>query len=173
MGLANKQGQFHPNVFTDNISFYFYAIISIKKLIKQSHNGTTWLFHHSLKPFRVLRLNTRFKMQNLCFSTPSFSTWIAKQFQNDRMQWFTTHSELQKYVSISFYFDFYFTNCMQNYPAMSRKHSGNKLLVTTENILHKSHFKFQISEACGLQILKFLIFSQDEIFVDSNGESDR
>ena len=41
------------NVFTDNISFYFYAIISIKNLIKQSHNGTTWLFHHSLKP--VLR----------------------------------------------------------------------------------------------------------------------
>ena len=62
---------------------------------------------------------------------------------------------------------------MQNYPAISRKHSGKKLLVTTENILQKSHFKFQISEACGLQISKFLIFSQDEIVVDSNGESDR
>ena len=26
------------NVFTDNISFYFYAIISIKNLMKQSHS---------------------------------------------------------------------------------------------------------------------------------------
>ena len=43
----------------------------------------------------------------------------------------------------------------------------------TEDILHKSHFKFQISEVCGLQISKFLIFSQDEIVVESNGESDR
>ena len=45
---------------------------------------------------------------------------------------------------------------MQNYPTMSREHSGKKLLVTTEDILHKSHFKFQISEPLGLQILKFL-----------------
>ena len=62
---------------------------------------------------------------------------------------------------------------MQNYPTMSREHSGKKLLVTTEDILHKLHFKFQISEACGLQISKFLIFSSDEIVVDSNGESNR
>ena len=39
------------NVFTDNISFYFYPIISIKNLMKQSHNGTSWLFQHSLKIF--------------------------------------------------------------------------------------------------------------------------
>ena len=77
------------------------------------------------------------------------------------------------YISISFYFEFYFKNCIQNYPTMSREHSGKKLLVTTEDILHKSHFKFQISEPCGLQILKFLIFSSDEIVVDSNRESDR
>ena len=44
---------------------------------------------------------------------------------------------------------------MQNYPTMSREHSGKKLLVTTEDILHKSHLKFRISEPC-LQILKFL-----------------
>ena len=62
---------------------------------------------------------------------------------------------------------------MQNYPTMSREHSGKKLLVTTEDILHKSHFKFRISEAHGLQILKFLIFSHDEIVVDSNRKSDR
>ena len=62
---------------------------------------------------------------------------------------------------------------MQNYPIMSREHSGMKLLVSTEDILHKSHFKFWISEPCGLQISKFLIFSGDEIVVDSNGESDR
>ena len=114
-----------------------------------------------------------FKMQNACFSTQSFSTWIVKQFQKGRMQGFMICSEPQKYVSISFYFDFYFTNCMQNYPTMSREHSGKKLLVTTGDILHKSHFKFWISEACGLQILKFLIFSHDEIVVESNGESDR
>ena len=40
-----------PNVFTNNISFYFYAIISIKDLMKQSHNGMSWLFQHSLKIF--------------------------------------------------------------------------------------------------------------------------
>ena len=56
---------------------------------------------------------------------------------------------------------------------MSREHSGKKLLViSTEDILHKSHFKFRISEPRGLQILKF-IFSGNEIVVDSNEESDR
>ena len=40
---------------------------------------------------------------------------------------------------------------------MSREHSDKKLLISTEDILHKSHFKFQISETCGLQISKFLI----------------
>ena len=62
---------------------------------------------------------------------------------------------------------------MQNYHAMSREHSGKKLLVTTEDILHKSHFKSQISEPCGLQILKFLIFSSDEIVVEKNKKNDR
>ena len=62
---------------------------------------------------------------------------------------------------------------MQNYPTSSREHSGKKLLVTTEDILHKSHFKFQISKESNLQISKFLIFSCDEIVVDSNRESDR
>ena len=76
-------------------------------------------------------------------------------------------------MSISFFFDLYFKNCVQNYPTMSREHSGKNLLVTTKDILHKQHFKFQISEACGLQILKFLIFSCDEVVVESNGESDR
>ena len=62
------------NVFTDNISFYFDAIISIKKLIKQSHNGVSQLFQHGLKMLQVFRLNMSFKMQNVCFSTWSFST---------------------------------------------------------------------------------------------------
>ena len=62
---------------------------------------------------------------------------------------------------------------MQNCPTMSRKHSDKKLSVTTEDNLDKSHFKFRISEPCGLQISKFLIFSCDDIVVDSNGESDR
>ena len=84
-----------------------------------------------------------------------------------------THSESWKYVSISFYFEFYFKNCMQNYPAMSREHSGKKLLVTTEDILHKLHFKFRISEPHGLQISKFLIFSCDEIVVEKSEENDR
>ena len=56
---------------------------------------------------------------------------------------------------------------------MSSEHSGKKLLVTTEDILHQSLFKFWISQAHGLQISYFLIFSHDEIVVDSNGESDR
>ena len=77
-------------------------------------------------------------------------------------------SESEKYN-----FEFYFKNCTQNCPTMSREHSGKKLLVSTKDILHKSHFKFWISEPCGLQISKFLIFSGDEIVVDSNGESDR
>ena len=72
------------NVFTDNISFYFYPIISIKKLMKQSCNGTSRLFQCSLKIFQVLRLNMHSKMQNACFSTWSFSTWIAQQFQIGR-----------------------------------------------------------------------------------------
>ena len=74
------------NVFTDNISFYFYPIISIKNLIKQSCNVMSRLFQHSLKIFRVLRLNICFRMQNTCCSTRSFLTWIAQQFQNGRRQ---------------------------------------------------------------------------------------
>ena len=124
--------------------------------MKQSRNGM--LFQHSLKFFQVRRLNTFFKMQNACFSSQSFSSWIVQQFQNSRTWWLMRCSESQKYVSISFYFDYYFKNCMQNYPTMSRKHSDKKLLVTTEDILHKMHFKFQISELCGLQISKFLHF---------------
>ena len=158
-----------PIVFIDNISFYFYAIISVKNLMKQSHNGMSQLFQQGLKIFYVLRLNTLFKMQNKCFSTWSFPTWIAQQFQNGRTWWFMRCSESQKYVSISFYFK----NCMQIYPTMSRKQSCKKLLVTTEDILTKEHFNFQISEPHGLQISKFLIFSCDEVVVGSNRESDR
>ena len=91
-------GPQEPIVFIDNISFYFYATISVKNLMKQSFNGMPWLFHYDLKIFWVLRLNMLFKMQN---------TWIVQQFKNGGMWWFMTHSELQKYVSISFYFDFY------------------------------------------------------------------
>ena len=75
-----------PSVFTDNISFYFYPIIFIQNLIKQSRNGMSQLFHNGLKIFRVLRLNTHFRMQNTCFSTQSFLTWIAQQFQNGGRQ---------------------------------------------------------------------------------------
>ena len=62
---------------------------------------------------------------------------------------------------------------MQNYPTLSREHSGKKLLVTTKDILQKLHFKFQISEPSGLQISKFLIFSHNEIVVEKNEENDR
>ena len=83
------------------------------------------------------------------------------------------HSESEKYVSISFNFEFYFWNCKQNYPTMSREHSGKKLSLTTKDILHKSHFKFHISELHGLQISKFLIFSGDEIVVEKNKDNGR
>ena len=39
---------------------------------------------------------------------------------------------------------------------MSREHFGKKLLVTTEDILHKAHFKFWILEPCSLQFRNFL-----------------
>ena len=55
---------------------------------------------------------------------------------------------------------------------MSREHSGKILLVSTKEILQNLHFKFQISEPHGLQILKFLIFSGDELVV-GNEENDR
>ena len=73
-------GPKEPSVFTDNISFYFYPIISIKNLMKQSCNGMSWLFQHGPKIFRVLRLNRRFRMQNVYFSIWSFLKWIAQQF---------------------------------------------------------------------------------------------
>ena len=55
---------------------------------------------------------------------------------------------------------------------MSGKDSGKKFLVSTENILHKSHFKFLISEPPSLQISKFLVFSDDALVV-GNEENDR
>ena len=79
-------------------------------------------------------------------------------------------AEICKYF---FLFWVLFKNCIQNYPIISREYSGKKLLVTTEDILHILHFNFQIFEPCVLQILKFLIFSCDEVVVESNGESDR
>ena len=60
---------------------------------------------------------------------------------------------------------------MQNYTTISREQSGKKLLVTTKDILHKLRFKFWILESRGLQILKFLIFSSDEIVVEKNKEN--
>ena len=117
----------------------------------------SWLFQHGPKIFPVLRLNTCFRMQNACFSTWSFSTGIAQQFQNGRRLRSTECTEPKKYVSISLYFEFYFKNRMQNHPTMSREHSGKKLLVSTKEILQNSYFKFWISEPRGLQISKFLI----------------
>ena len=61
---------------------------------------------------------------------------------------------------------------MQNYPTISREHSGKKLLVSTKDIVHKLHFNFRISEPHGLQISKFLIFSSDDIVVEKK-ENDR
>ena len=52
---------------------------------------------------------------------------------------------------------------------MSREHSGKKLLATTEDILHKSHFKFRISEPCGLQISKFLILAVMRLLLTITG----
>ena len=43
-----------------------------------------------------------------------------------------------------------FKICVQNYAKMSRKESGKKFLISTEDILHKSHFKFMISEPPSL-----------------------
>ena len=62
---------------------------------------------------------------------------------------------------------------MQTYPTMSREHSGKKLLVSTEEILQNLHFKFWISEPCGLQISNFLIFSTDELVVENQEENNR
>ena len=52
---------------------------------------------------------------------------------------------------------------------MSREHSGMKLLATTEDILHKLHFKFQISEPHGLQISKFLILVMMRLLLTITG----
>ena len=46
---------------------------------------------------------------------------------------------------------------MQNYPTISREHSGKKLLVTTKDILHKLHFNFRISEPHGFQNFLFSV----------------
>ena len=64
---------------------------------------------------------------------------------------------------------------MQNYPTMSREHCGKKLLVTTEEILHKTHFKFWISKPHGLQILKssIFLFLRDDVVDESSMQSDR
>ena len=67
-------------------------------------------------------------------------------------------SESEIYVSISLNFEFYFKNCKQNYPTMSREHSGKKLLLTTEDILHKLHFKFQISRTMWSSNFKISYF---------------
>ena len=159
------------SVFTDNISFYFYPVISIKNLMKQSCNGTVI----STRSKNFPSFEVEYALQNakcVLFNMVLFDldcTTVSK-WQKVVTQ---RRSESEKYVSISFNFEFYFKNCMQNYPTMYREHSGKKLLLTTKDILHKSHFKFRISEPHGLQISKFLIFSYDEIVVDSNGESDR
>ena len=70
-----------PNVFTDNISFYFYPIISIKNLMKQSRNGMSWLFQPGPKIFRVLQLNTWFRMQNVCFQHGLFQPGWHNSFK--------------------------------------------------------------------------------------------
>ena len=81
-------------------------------------------------------------------------------------------TEPKKYVSVSLYFEFFFKNHMQTYPTMSKEHSGKKLLVSAKEILQNAHFNFWISEPCGLQISKFLIFSHEEL-VENREENDR
>ena len=66
------------------------------------------------------------------------------------------HSESEKYASISFNFEFYFKNCMQNYPTMSREHSGKKLLLPTRDILHKSPFKLRFQNHVVFKFQNFL-----------------
>ena len=79
------------------------------------------------------------------------------------------HIELWKYVSISLQFEFYFKIVCKTI----LQYSGKKLLVSTKEILQNLHFKFRISEPHGLQILKFLIFSHDELVEENQEENDR
>ena len=143
------------NVFTDNISFYFYAIISIKNLMKMSCNGTSQLFQHNCLSFEV-----EYALQNakcMLFNMVFFYLDCTRVSKWQMVETYETcwTVEICKYF---FYFEFCFRNHMQNYPTMSREHSGKKLQITTEDILYKSHFKFWISEPHGLTISKISYF---------------
>ena len=93
--ISNKFTQFERNLrkFTGKLnSKEFRSMLPTKKanlIFKntQDFNQTThvgpqefnvFTDNISLKIFQVLRLNTHFRMQNMCFSTRSFSTWIAQ-----------------------------------------------------------------------------------------------
>ena len=67
------------NVFNDNISFLFFYYHFYKKF---NETVTQWY----IMAISTQSENTHFKMQNACFSTWSFSTWIAQQFQNGGRQ---------------------------------------------------------------------------------------
>ena len=84
----------------------------------------------------VLRLDMHFRMQNACFSTLSFLTRIAQQFQNG--------GRLRPMECTECTGMFCFKNHMHTYPTMSREHSGKKLLASTEEILQNfASFGFQ------------------------------
>ena len=119
------------------ISFYFYAIISIKKNLMKLWYVMQWYVRvmSTWSEVEYMLQNAKHMLFNTVLINLDCTTF--SKYQNT-----VTHCELQKYVSISFYFDFYFTNCMQNYPTMSRQHSGKKLLVTTEG--HFAQIKFQV-----------------------------
>ena len=75
-----------PNVFTDNISFYFYPIISIKTINETVMQRYVTVISTQSEKFPSFEVEYTLQMQNACFSTWSFSTWIAQQFQNGRRQ---------------------------------------------------------------------------------------
>ena len=58
---------------------------------------------------------------------------------------------------------------MQNYPTMSTEHCGKKLLVTTEEILHKTHFNFGFQNR---MVFKFwnpiFLFLRDDVVDESS-----
>ena len=128
------------------------------------------MVHHSYFNilWKVLRLNTYFKMQNACFSSQSFSTWIAQYFQNEMMVVVTYDTFWTTEICKYFFLIWLLFN------KLYAKLSYNVWRTFWQEIISNywAHF-LQIA----FKVLDFRSkwssnFSQDEIAVDSNKESD-
>ena len=123
------------------ISVYILILLVLYKMYRKNHKYSYHGDFNMVQNFFkfLVKFSPKCKIHSFQYS---YHNMDCRNFLRWQKVEFYVHIKEGIYVSISFYFDLYFMNYMLNYPTLSREHCGKKLLVITEQILYKIHFKF-------------------------------